>query len=397
MRNFSRYSSQFENRSYGNANWQCIGPFDYDQDAASRSYACGSSHVYTAEQSLSNTNVLYAGTATAGLFKSTDKGANWNCLTKTMGIGTIKSIEIDNLNEDIIYFEANDELYKSIDGGANWNIIGDPAFQAINLESNDIVSHPSQNNTLFLADDNGLFKSIDAGNNWTQIMTGDFLEIEFHPTNSNILYTVQQINDKTEFYKSTDGGNIFILSINGWPNPANGQEQKRTEIAVSADMPNRVVALATGSANGGSGLYGIYVSDDMGNTWDFRCCGPQPAGIPDTTNMNLMGWSDQGTDDGGQYYYDLALDIDPNNGDKIHVGGVNHWISTDGGYTFVCPAKWSHPDKDEYVHADIHDIRFYGNDLWISCDGGLYYSSNGGDNIDKMMYGITGTDFWGLE
>ena len=104
-------------------------------------------------------------------------------------------------------------------------------------------------------------------------------------------------------------------------------------------MPNRIVALATGSANGGSGLYGIYISDDLGNTWTFRCCGQQPAGVPDTTNINLMGWSDQGTDDGGQYYYDLALDIDPNNGDKIHVGGVNHWISNDGGYTFTCPAN----------------------------------------------------------
>ena len=95
MRNFSRYSSQFENRSYGNANWQCIGPFDYDQDAASRSYACGSSHVYTAEQSLSNTNVLYSGTATAGLFKSTDKGANWNCLTEALNWKY--SIHVDNL------------------------------------------------------------------------------------------------------------------------------------------------------------------------------------------------------------------------------------------------------------------------------------------------------------
>ena len=71
--------------------------------------------------------------------------------------------------------------------------------------------------------------------------------------------------------------------------------------------------------------------------------------------MNLMGWSDQGTDDGGQYYYDLALDIDPNNGDKIHVGGVNHWISTDGGYTFTCPAKWSHSAKENFYNK----IKFY--------------------------------------
>ena len=74
-------------------------------------------------------------------------------------------------------------------------------------------------------------------------------------------------------------------------------------------MPNRIVALATGVANGGSGLYGIYISEDSGSNWTFKCCGPQPAGPPSSTNMNLMAWSDEGTDDGGQYYYDLGLQI----------------------------------------------------------------------------------------
>ena len=54
-----------------------------------------------------------------------------------------------------------------------------------------------------------------------------------------------------------------------------------------------------------------------------------------------MGWSHEGLDDGGQYYYDLAFAVDPNNSNRIHVGGVNHWISEDGGYTFTCPSKWS--------------------------------------------------------
>ena len=51
---------------------------------------------------------------------------------------------------------------------------------------------------------------------------------------------------------------------------------KRTEIAVTISNPNKIVALATGKANGGSGLYGIYVSYDKGDNWQFRCCGPQP-------------------------------------------------------------------------------------------------------------------------
>ena len=174
------------------------------------------------------------------------------------------------------------------------------------------------------------------------------------------------------------------------------EEQKRTEIATTPADPNIIFALSTGVANGGSGLYGIYKSTDSGESWSFICCGAIEGGSPSISNPNLMGWSDDGTDDGGQYYYDLALEISDTNPDQIHVGGVNHWISYDGGQTFTCPAKWSHPEKEQYVHADIHDIKYFGSDLWIACDGGIFYSNDNGDNISKRMYGIAGTDFWGF-
>ncbi|SVD28059.1 uncharacterized protein METZ01_LOCUS380913, partial [marine metagenome] len=78
------------------------------------------------------------------------------------------------------------------------------------------------------------------------------------------IYFIKQTGDSTEFYRSDDGGNTLINFTNGWPNPGTGDEQKRTEIAVSPAAPNKIVALATGSANGGSGLYGIYISYDKG-------------------------------------------------------------------------------------------------------------------------------------
>jgi len=56
-------------------------------------------------------------------------------------------------------------------------------------------------------------------------------------------------------------------------------------------------------------------------------------------------------DDGGQYYYDLALAVNPEDANIIHVAGIQHWISTDGGNTFTCPAKWSHPYKNEYMQT----------------------------------------------
>ena len=374
--------------------WKCIGPFDFDRNAASTSYAAGAAHLYTVEQAISNTNILYAGGATCGLWKSENKGLYWNPLFDTeLMINEVYSLEIDFLNPDIVYFSAGDDLYRTLDGGNTYELLYQMSF------IKDLVIHPNDNNILYICSEERLYRLNISENNLETIVLGDILELEFHPTESNIIYIVRRVNDKTEFLKSINSGETFNIYDNGWPNPEEEDEQRRTEIAVSIDSPDRVVALATGAANGGSGLYGVYVSEDQGENWEFRCCGAQPAGVPSINNQNLMGWDAEGEDDGGQYYYDLALAVNPNNADNIHVGGVNHWVSNDGGYTFTCPSKWSWAEDSnntKYVHADIHDIKYYNNDLWIACDGGLFYSNNQGDTIHQRMFGIAGTDFWGF-
>ncbi len=381
-----------------NSQWQSLGPYDFDKEAASVSYAAGAAHVYTVERATTDADILYAGTATAGVWKSIDKGENWTLLTKDLIISSVLSLEIDYTDDKIVYFEGAGKLYKTTDGGITWSAIGNAAFTALSHSVKDIVSDPTNHNTLLLSSNHGLYRSTDAGANWTSILSGSFQEIEYHPTNPLIVYAIKQVADQTEFYKSTNGGISFTIRSMGWPNPtAANEEQKRTEIAVSPADPNRIYALATGAANGGSGLYGIYRSNDAGESWTRTCCGPQPAGVPnENTNPNLMGWSDVGADDGGQYYYDLALGVSATDADSIYVGGVNLWYSGDAGVSFTCPSKWSHSYKENYVHADIHDIKIYDNELWIACDGGLFFSTNNGANIDRKMYGIQGTDFWGF-
>ena len=44
-----------------------------------------------------------------------------------------------------------------------------------------------------------------------------------------------------------------------------------------------------------------------------------PAGAPDSININMMGWQPDGSDDDRQYYYDLALAINPYNAEIIQV------------------------------------------------------------------------------
>lgn len=378
------------------ANWTCIGPFDWDHGAVDKSYACGAAHVYTVEQSMANTNLLYAGSANAGVWKSTDKGLNWTNVTKDMMVGTVYSVELDHTVQNTAWFGAEGSLYKTTDGGANWAVIGGAGFTAVSHAIRDIVLHPTNNQILFVCSNQGLYRSTNGGASFTQVQTGTWQELEFKPGDPNTVYAIKQTGNRTEFWRSVNNGVSFIQVGTGWPLPVSPDEQQRTELAVSANAVNTVYALCTGEADGGSGLYGVYKSVDNGTTWTFQCCGTGPGGVPSATNLNLMAWSDQGLDDGGQYYYDLAFDVDPANANKLQVGAVNRWVSTDGGVTFTCPAKWSHSYKVDYVHADIHDIRYYGNEVWVACDGGIFYSSDGGANFNRRMYGIAGTDFWGF-
>ena len=377
--------------------WSCIGPIDFDKESVSRSYAPGAAHIYTVEQSLSTPTTLYAGTATAGLWKSTNKGLSWISITKNMAVNEVYAIEIDYTNANTMFFSDGNKIYKTIDGGLSFNPTGDAAFQLASHYTNDIKMSPINNQILLAATEQGLYRTIDGGSNWIQLQTGIWQEIEWHSTNNQIVYAVKQTGSATQFYKSIDGGQTFTIRTNGWPLPTAADENKRTEIAVTPAAPNIIYAFATGAANGGSGLYGIYVSHDAGESWTFNCCGIGPGGLPSaTTNPNLCAWADDGSDDGGQFYYDLSLAVSPIDSNKVHVGAVNHWVSTDGGLNFTCPSKWSHGGKINYVHADIHDINYFGNDLWFACDGGIFYSKDGGDTITRRQFGIAGTDFWGF-
>ncbi|MGF1565222.1 MAG: choice-of-anchor J domain-containing protein [Flavobacteriales bacterium] len=396
-------------RDRSSGDWREAGPWHYDPEVAMQFQvqSPGAFHAYCVEQAASNPSTVWTGAATAGAWKSTDKGLNWELMTKTLPITSVYSIAIDPADAyTVLIGEESGSIWKTTDGGVNWYTTGSASFNNQNHWVRDLRFAPGSSNTLFAATSVGLYRSGDAGETWDLLVSGNHMEIEFHPTNPDRIYAIGRQGNGTVFRRSDDGGFSFTTPATGWPMMASGHESQRCEMSVTAASPDRIYVLAAGSINNVGGLYGIYVSNDGGDSFEFQCCGNGPGGPYNASNNpNTLGWSEDGSEDGGQVYYDLALDASPTDPDRLFSGGIIVWRSENAGEDWSMNAHWvtwvGEFTAERYVHADVHDIKFFqtenGVDLWFACDGGIYYSADEGDTVEPRMYGIHGTDFWGWQ
>ena len=258
--------------------WEQAGPWHYDPEVAMyfQVQSPGACHVYTVEQSYSNPEVVYCGTATSGMYKSSNKGLNWELITEELPVTSVYSIEIDRNDENLVWLgEGGGKLYRSEDGGENWTICGGSTFANSSKWYRTLML---TDEGLFAATNEGLWFSADNGTTMELIAIGEYMELEQHPTNPDILYTVRLSGSETVFMRSDNGGDTFSeVGVGaGWPDVLEGEEQKRAEISVSPADPDKVYALCSGSTPDGGGLFGYYVSSDSGETFEFSCCGDGP-------------------------------------------------------------------------------------------------------------------------
>ena len=404
--NYLNLKRQLEQQKSSNSQWQEIGPWQYDHEQAMafQVQSPGSAHVYTVEQSLTDDQLVYVGTATAGVWKSTNKGQSWELVTKNYIVNSVYSVAMDPIDNNIVYFgEEDGTIWKTFDGGITWNKTGSTAFQNAAKWVRDLKIIGT--NTLLAATNTGLFRSTDAGSTWTSVHAGEHMEIEINPADNQIIYAVKLNGLKTEFYKSIDNGLTWTIKTNGWPNPITDDEQKRTEIGITEANPAIVYVWCAGAVGVDEGFYGYYKSTDAGESFSYYCCGSGPGGTATISKPNMLGYAEDGTENGGQYYYDLAFGASPTDENRVYGSGVNVWRSDDGGSNWELNGHWvtwvgSHTPY-RYTHADVHDIKFFKHgstvDMWVCSDGGVFYSSDQGDTIVPRMHGIHGTDFWGYQ
>ncbi|MDQ1267122.1 MAG: hypothetical protein QG635_2276, partial [Bacteroidota bacterium] len=333
----------------------------------------------------STPTILWAGSASGGLWKSTNGGTSWVSNTDDLPTLGITDIVIDpNLPTSMFIATGDGDGYstysvgvmKSEDGGASWSVTG-LNWQVAQVKTiSRLLMSPMNSSILFAAASDGVWKTSNGGINWTRVLGGNFKDMEFCPSDPNIVYVCG-----TEMYVTRNNGGSWT-KVQGLPT----NNIERMAIAVTPALGNNLYTVISDSRN--SGLLGVYKSTDNGDSW-LEQTGDNP---------NLLGYETDGADQGGQGWYDLCIAVSPTNANELYVGGVCVWKSTNGGLNWTMNAFWHQNQGFPVVHCDHHDLFFVPGTttLYDANDGGVYKTVNGGSTWQWIGNQLKITQFYRL-
>lgn len=357
-------------------NWTSLNPVSIDGDNG-----IGAGRINCVRFDPNNSNIIYAGVGTGGVWKSTDGGTSWLSLTDHLGSLGISDIAIDPANSNIIYIATGDTegasinsdvsasysigVMKSTDGGITWDTTGLNWTTSQTALVNRLLIHPTNTNIIFGATSNGIYVSTDGGANWSvipDVSSGNFRDMEFKPSDPSVIYAVSS----NRFYKSSNSGANFSNITSGLPSP---NVVSRWSIAVTPADPNYVYIIGTNANT--TAFQGLYRSTNSGTSFSLRSNSP-----------SIFCGDSDGNDDGNNSgNYQLPLAVSPLNKDEVIAGGINAWYSSNGGTTWTLASDWTvfYPNSSgsgaNYMHGDIHDLVYLpgsGSVILSATDGGLY-------------------------
>ncbi len=376
--------------------WEAMGPWN----TAGRTLAVA---FHPTQQ-----NTLFAGTASGGLWKSTEMGlgTSWERVDLGHPVLGVSSIEISTEDPDVIFIgtgevynyssTGTDAAYrstrgswgmgilKSSDGGNTWEKSLDWSYQQEHGVWM-IKIDPNHSDIVFANTTEGVYRSTNAGEDWELVL--DVImgtDIEINPENSDEIVAAFG-NFGTEgkgIYKSSDGGDSWVNVNNAALDDFNG----KTLLAYAPSQPSTIYASVGNGFWFDDGATTLMRSTNFGSTWEV---------VNNTDYSKWQGW----------FSHDIA--VNPQDAEQLIAVGIETWQSNDGGQTLTqitsggvtggTPPIEEPDGPGYYVHSDQHFVLYHPSieDLAvIGSDGGLFLTMDNGLNWRSINGGLQTTQFY---
>lgn len=348
-----------------------------------------------------NPLIIYAGSVSGGIWKSTNGGNSWLPKTDFAQNLVIGSIAIDPANTNIIYAGTGEGYFnvdalrgigvlKSTDGGENWILLNNfvnPGPNYYYYYINKILINPSNPQILFAAVTNnseGIWRSTNGGTSWNRLTSpGQIskfcMDLVMDPINPNIMYASFGLFSADGIYKTTDGGSTWNLLSNGFP--ARSTKFLRISLAIARSNPQILYACLSDS---NYYTHSIQKSTNGGANW-FQVGTPYDNKIL-ATHLGGQGW------------YNNIIAVHPDNPDIVFTGGINLFKSVDGGLNWTRISDgYTNKGNPLYVHVDQHVMVFHTNNssiIYIGNDGGLFKSEDAGSTFNEINTNFQTVQFY---
>lgn len=338
-------------------------------------------NVYSFDVTDKNPDLLYAGTETGFINKTTDKGKTWTIsgLNYPFG-GGVGAIAIHPVNLDTVLVGAGGTIHRTVNGGATWATTWSQT--SIGTPNRMKFDYNNPNNAIACSW-SGVWISNDAGATWKQRTFTDTWDVEYKPGQSDTIYALtKNSSNNFSFVQSVDGGNTFS-TVTNFPDSLNNHSGGL--LAVTPDAPNMVMAIML--ANNMNRRPFLYEGTNNNGVWTWvrRFVGSDAA----FTAGELTN---------GQGYFDLVLEISPINKNLIFAGTTSLFKSSLGfRYAPTAIGGYAGPYS---VHPDIQDMKMLANgDTWVSTDGGMNLTTDNFSTHAKhfaLNNMLIGSDLWGF-
>ncbi|CAN5368926.1 exo-alpha-sialidase [soil metagenome] len=344
-----------------------------------------------------DTNIIYAGAASGGLWRSVNYGSTWQPLTDnfpTMGIGAV-ALNHQNPSSIIIAtgegydfggeFTSGFGIFISHDAGLTWDTTNITAGLGDSFAGMDIAWNPNDTTKVCITTSFGVYFSSDGGATYSYVLDRLPARMIQDPQNPARLYLVARYYTAAYpggFYRSTNSGQTWTL-VTGSGLPAL-TDIGYASIAVHPVYNNIIYLNISQSSLYGIGpMQGLYKSADFGNTF-----------VEVPTNVDIHCYQVP-FDNVCQGWYDNTIVMSPSDTNVLIAGGTRFWKSIDGGFT------WNNCDLDStgtiyQVHPDHHQTLFHPltGHLFDCNDGGINYSADEGLHWNYIGDGLITHQFY---